>query len=131
MVDEARSPPRPGVEATGPSVPPGPGTNPARDLGGTVARFFHDHPVLALAVLTPGIPEYLSTSSPVLNLVANPVFFLLQLGINLGQYTAGALLIREAVVRWGRGWPTVAALGVAYAVIEEGLGDSTLENATH
>jgi hypothetical protein len=96
-----------------------------------VGAFFHRHPILALAVLTPGIPEYLSTSSPVLNLVVNPGWFFLQLAINVGQYTAGALLIREAYLRWGKGWTSVALLAGAYGITEEGLGDSTLFNSNH
>ena len=36
-------------------------------------------------------------------------------------YGGGAILIREAVRRWGRGWPTLLVLGVAYAILEEGL----------
>ncbi len=88
-------------------------------------------PILCLALLTPGIPEYLSTSSSLLAAVVNPAWFLLAIGINVGQYTAGALLIREAAVRWRRGWATVAVLGLAYGVIEEGLCDNTLFNSTH
>jgi len=84
-----------------------------------------------LALLTPGLPEYLSTSSPVLALVTNPAFFFLQLAINVGQYTAGALLIREAMIRWHKGWGTVLLLGLAYGITEEGLGDNTLFNSNH
>jgi hypothetical protein len=89
------------------------------------------HPILCLAILTPGIPEYLSTSSPVLSVVTNPVFFPIQLAVNLAQYTAGALLVREAVIRWGKGWGSVLLLGFAYGITEEGLGDNTLFNSTH
>jgi hypothetical protein len=96
-----------------------------------LVRYLKAHPILGLALLTPGIPEYLSTSSPVLNIVANPVWFFLQLAINVGQYTAGALLIREAAIRWGKGWGTIVVLGLAYGVTEEGLGDNTLFNSNH
>jgi hypothetical protein len=92
-------------------------------------QFLRRHPILCLALLTPGIPEYLSTSSPVLNLAINPFWFFLQLAINIGQYTAGALLVREAAIRWGRGWASVFLLGAAYGIMEEGLGDSTLVNS--
>jgi hypothetical protein len=94
-------------------------------------QFLHAHPVLCLAILTPGIPEYLSTSSPVLNLAVNPVWFFLQLAINVGQYTAGALLVREAVLRWHKGWGSTFLLGLAYGITEEGLGDNTLFNSNH
>jgi len=99
-----------------------------------VARFLgylRRHPIICLALLTPGLPEYLSTSSPLLNLVENPAFFFLQLAINVGQYTAGALLVREAVIRWRKGWATVFLLGSAYGILEEGIGDQTLVNSTH
>jgi len=101
---------------------------------GPATRFLHflgSHPILCLALLTPGIPEYLSTSSPVLDLAVNPVWFFLQLAINIGQYTAGALLIREAMIRWGKGWASVFLLAAAYGITEEGLGDSTLVNSAH
>jgi len=93
--------------------------------------FFRAHPILCLALLTPGIPEYLSTSSPVLALVTNPAFFFLQIAINVGQYTAGALLVREAILRWNKGWGSVFLLGFAYGITEEGLGDNTLFNSAH
>jgi hypothetical protein len=93
--------------------------------------FLRSHPILCLAILTPGIPEYLSTSSTILNLGLNPGWFFLQLAINIGQYTAGALLIREAVLRWNKGWATVILLGLAYGITEEGLGDNTLFNSNH
>jgi hypothetical protein len=93
--------------------------------------YLRAHPILCLAILTPGIPEYLSTSSPVLNVVANPFWFVLGMFINVGQYTAGALLIREAVLRWKKGWGTVFLLGLAYGLVEEGLGDNTLFNSNH
>ncbi|GAA1647857.1 hypothetical protein GCM10009733_051200 [Nonomuraea maheshkhaliensis] len=38
------------------------------------------------------------------------------------MYGAGVLLIREAVVRVGGGWPSLALLGVAYQLAEDGLG---------
>jgi len=96
-----------------------------------ISRFFAAHPIAALAVLTPGIPEYLSSSSPLLNLAVNPAWFFLQLAINVGQYTAGALLIREAILRWGKGWGSVALLAGAYGITEEALGDNTLLNSNH
>jgi hypothetical protein len=102
--------------------------------GSAVSRlieYLRRHPILCLAILTPGLPEYLSTSSSVLNLVVNPFWFFLGLAINVGQYTAGALLIREAVIRWKKGWGTVFLLGLAYGITEEGLGDNTLFNNTH
>lgn len=38
------------------------------------------------------------------------------------MYGAGVLVIREAVVRVGGGWPSLVLLGVAYELAEDGLG---------
>jgi len=121
--------------ASDPRAPAPPGTDPAAPpspaLGRRALDFLRAHPIICLAILTPGIPEYLSTSSPVLNLAVNPFWFFLGLAINIGQYTAGALVIREAVLRWHKGWATVVFLGLAYGIMEEGLGDNTLFNSNH
>ena len=108
-----------------PSVPSG------RAWGHGFLDFLRAHPILCLAILTPGIPEYLSTSSSILNLAVNPVWFFLQLGINIAQYTSGALLVREAMLRWRKGWGSAILLGLAYGITEEGLGDNTLFNSRH
>jgi hypothetical protein len=108
------------------TAPPGP-----RPIGSAFLAFLRAHPILCLAILTPGIPEYLSTSSSLLTIATNPVFFVLQIGINIGQYTAGALLVREAMLRWKKGWVTVFLLAGAYGITEEGLGDNTLFNSSH
>jgi len=100
-------------------------------VGARVLGSLRSHPIVCLALPTPGLPEYLSTSSPVLNLAVNPLWFFLQLLINVGQYTAGALLVREAVLRWHKRWGTVFLLGLAYGITEEGLGDNTLFNSNH
>src|SRR5271170_7456926 len=105
--------------------------NSAASKNSGLLGFLRTHPILCLAILTPGIPEYLSSSSALLTVVTNPLFFPIQLAINVGQYTAGALLIREAVIRWHKGWGTIFLLGLAYGVTEEGLGDNTLFNSTH
>ena len=110
-------PPRSGAPAGRP-------TRARRVLGYLRAR-----PVLCLLLLTPGIPEYLSSSSSLAGLVLFPVPFFLFLGLNLGLYGPGVLLIREAVVRWKKGWPTVLALGAAYGILEEGIALSTFYNS--
>jgi hypothetical protein len=107
----------------------GPASEASISPGARMLSFLRGHPILCLALLTPGIPEYLSTSSPVLNLAVNPFWFLLQLAVNVGQYTAGALLVREAMLRWRKGWASVFLLGLAYGVTEEGLGDNTYFNS--
>ena len=106
------------------------GNPPAREGRGFLG-FLRGHPILCLAILTPGIPEYLSTSSSLLSIVTNPAWFLIQLAINVAQYTAGALLIREAILRWRKGWGSLFLLGLAYGITEEGLGDNTLFNSNH
>ncbi len=90
--------------------------------------YLRRHPILCLFLLTPGIPEYLSGSSSFVFLVGSPAWFFLALGINAAMYTSGALLIREALIRWKKGWPTVFALGSAYALMEEGIADQTIFN---
>jgi hypothetical protein len=113
-------------------------SNPSRDQGtapaprtgvlAPVTRYLRAHPILCLFLLTPGLVEYLSGSSSFVFLVISPAWFFLALGINAAMYTSGALLVREAVIRWNKGWPTVFALGGAYAIMEEGIADQTIFN---
>jgi hypothetical protein len=83
------------------------------------------HPIVCLLLLTPGIPEYLSGSTSLEPLLLNPVVFFLFLPLNLALYGPGVLLVREAMIRWHKGWATVVALGAAYAIAEEGLAVDT------
>jgi hypothetical protein len=46
-------------------------------------------------------------------------------------YGGGALLIREAVRRTGRGWPSIFVLAFAYAVFEEAFTTQTLFNPNY
>jgi hypothetical protein len=96
-------------------------------LDRTIA-FFRRHPILLFLAFTPGIPEYLSGSSPVLFLAVSPGVFVIFLALNLGLYGPGALLAREAFVRWKPGWVGAILLGSAYALLEEGTALSTLFN---
>jgi len=43
----------------------------------------------------------------------------------IGLYGCGAILIRETVVRWAGGWPSILLLGAAYGAVEEGLLEPT------
>ncbi len=93
-----------------------------------VLAFLQRHPVVCLLLLSPGIPEYISGSSPTSALVLNPPMFLFQVAANLGLYGPGVLLVREAMVRWKKGWALVLLLGAAYGILEEGIALSTLFN---
>jgi hypothetical protein len=98
---------------------------------GHVARilsYLKAHPLLCLLILTPGIPEYLSGSSNMALLVLLPPVFFLFLGANLALYGPGVILIREAKIRWNKGWASVFLLGAAYGIVEEGLALRTLFN---
>lgn len=99
---------------------------PARLSVSGAAAFLKSHPVVCLLLLTPGIPEYLSGSSPFSSLVLNPAMFALQLAANLGLYGPGVLLVREAAIRWRKGWASILLLGAAYGILEEGVALSTL-----
>jgi hypothetical protein len=93
-----------------------------------VLGFLRAHPIVCLLLLSPGIPEYLSSSSPMNAIILNPFMFLFQLTANLGLYGPGVLLIREARIRWKKGWGSVLILGAAYGILEEGVALSTLYN---
>ncbi len=90
--------------------------------------FIRKYPILLLLLLSPGIPEYLTGSSPLNAVILNPPQFLLQIVLNLGLYGPGVILIREAAVRWRKGWASVLLLGAAYGILEEGIALSTLYN---
>jgi hypothetical protein len=94
--------------------PPPPGPTPPR-------RPWWKNPLLLLLVLTPGIPEYLTGSSSATLVFVSPLSFVLFFALNAALYTPGALLIREAAVRWGKGWGSILLLGGAYGILEEGL----------
>jgi hypothetical protein len=82
-------------------------------------------PVLALLLLAPSIPELLTGSTPITTLFFDPAFFAISfLGI-VGLYGAGALLIREFVVYFQKGWASVLLLGAAYGIGEEGFAVHT------
>jgi hypothetical protein len=111
------------MNAPGP-MPPAPHIPPTA----RIKAYLRARPILCLALLTPGIPEYLSGSSSPVVLLESPVLFGIFLLANLGLYLAGVLLIREARVRWQLGWASVITLGVAYGIAEEGLALDTLFN---
>ena len=69
-----------------------------------------------LAFLSPVIAEMLSGSAPIIEWL-NP----LAVATFLGMYGAGAVLVRELVVRWDKGWASIIVLGAAYGILEEGI----------
>lgn len=74
-----------------------------------------NHAPWVLALMTTLCAELTFTA------VAVPKTWLL-LPLLLVMYGAGVLVIREAVVRVGGGWPSLVLLGVAYQLAEDGLG---------
>ena len=84
-------------------------------LAARVRDYFERHgPGISLYVLSPVIAELVLGSSP-------PLVFLLLGWVDLLMYGGGAVIIRELARRWGKGWPTILALGVAYGIAEEGV----------
>jgi hypothetical protein len=77
-------------------------------------------PAIGLFLLSPLVLEFLLGNVAIDALPAG-LFF-------APMYGGGAILVREAARRAGRGWPTMILLALAYAVVEEGLVIQTLFN---
>lgn len=73
--------------------------------------------VYTLWFLAPFCGEMMSGSMPPLEWLLNPVAVL----IIAMLYGSGALLIREFVRRWDKGWMSILLLGLAYGIYEEGM----------
>ncbi len=76
-------------------------------------RLFHS-PAFALFLIAP-LAELITGSMPPLE------FFPIAGLIVAFLYGSGALLAREAVIRWGKGWFSLLLLGIAYGIYEEGI----------
>lgn len=76
--------------------------------------------VVTLLFVAPLVAEYLLGDLPLSLLSA--------LVVLAPSYGGGAVLIREATRRSGRGWPTMLVLGAAYTVLAEGLVTQSLFN---
>jgi hypothetical protein len=87
-------------------------------------------PVLALLLFAPTIPELLTGSTPISNLFFDPIQFVLSFGLDVGLYGTGALLIREFVVAYRKGWASTLLLGAAYGIAEEGFAVHTFFQTT-
>ena len=72
-------------------------------------------PALLLLLLAPALGELLSSSMPPAEFFSPFVLVIIVL------YGGGAILVRELVFRWGKGWPALLVLGAAYGILEEGL----------
>lgn len=86
----------------------------------TMPRFGSAATVVALFILSPLVGEYLLGNFAMTDLAALPLIALL--------YGTGAIVVRETARQLGRGYRTMLGLGVAYALIEEGLVDQMLFN---
>ena len=75
---------------------------------------------VTLFLVSPFVAEYLLGDLPLKLLPA--------LIVLAPAYGGAALLIRETARRTGRGWPTMLVLGMAYALIGEGLETQSLFN---
>jgi len=73
-------------------------------------------PAWILWFVSPILGELFSGSTP-LDEYINP-FSILMLGM---LYGSGAVLIRELLVHWKKGWLSLLLLGLAYGIYEEGL----------
>jgi hypothetical protein len=83
-------------------------------IGGCAMRRIS--PALVLFFLSPAIAELLTTSTPPVEFFNPLVLFVLA-----AIYGSSAILIRELTLRWGKRWPTIFTLGLAYGILAEGL----------
>jgi hypothetical protein len=82
--------------------------------------------IISLIILAASLAEFLTGSSQILQAIINRAGFV----PNIGLYGGGALLIREAAVRWKKRWGAILLLGGAYSVGEEGFAAKTMINPT-
>ena len=81
---------------------------------------------LLISFLSITIAEFATGSTPLTDIVVNPAsFFLFSIPSLLGLYGCGVLLIREATIKWRKGWPTTLLMGMAYGIMEEGVSVHT------
>ena len=73
-------------------------------------------PALVLLLLAPAVGELLSGSAP-----PREYFSPLSFALLTALYGCGALLVREAKIRWGKGVGSLLLLGASYGVVEEGV----------
>lgn len=72
--------------------------------------------IITLLLLAPAFGELLSGSQPPVEYFKLIPFLLLTM-----LYGVGALLVRETVRRWKKGWISIILMGMAYGIYEEGI----------
>lgn len=82
-------------------------------------------PVLSLALIAPVCAEYLVGYD---DTIGDPAALIVGVLVFVPVYGAPAVLIREAVRRRGRGWPSIFMLATAFGVVQAGLIDQSLFN---
>jgi len=73
-----------------------------------------------LAIVTPCV-EFLTGSTSAIGVLTDPTTALVFVLLTLPGYILPVLLIREAIVVWRKGLPSLLALGIAYGAVNEGL----------
>jgi hypothetical protein len=82
------------------------------------------HALVSLVIIAAFLAEFLTGSNSIPQVIAYPPSLL----FNVALYGSGALLIREASIRWRKRWAAVLLLGGAYGVGEEGFAAKTMIN---
>lgn len=82
------------------------------------------HALVSLVIIAAFLAEFLTGSNSIPQIIAYPPSLL----FNVALYGSGALLIREASIRWRKRWAAVLLLGGAYGVGEEGFAAKTMIN---
>ena len=82
------------------------------------------HALVSLIIIAAFLAEFLTGSNSIPQVIGYPPSLL----FNVALYGSGALLIREASVRWRKRWAAVLLLGGAYGVGEEGFAAKTMIN---
>ena len=73
-------------------------------------------PIITLLILAPLLGEMVSGSSPPGEYFQPTTFLILTM-----LYGTGAVIIREIVRRWEKGWISILLMGMAYGIFEEGV----------
>lgn len=81
-----------------------------------IIRFLRPAPGIFLFFIAPIVGSLLSGSTP-----PNSFFNLLMLLSLCFLYGGGAIIARELMLYWGKGWPTLLMLGATFGIIVEGL----------